>query len=229
MTLRWPILLITAMSTALAGMVANGSYVVEADGANFSTESIADGADFDFVAQDFGIEATEAIQITLDNLSRATNLRGNLLLWSFTATGDPSGDDTEEEGISSVEPTAEEDGLSYAEPTDEEDGLSSAEPTGATALVAAVTPGSSEDYSYYDEGVAGVGQDGNGPGATDSGGGKDGGAVPAGEPLAASEQHLPAIDTNAIFWILKPAEFTSFSQMTAARFGFTVGHDHNSN
>ncbi|MBK6510354.1 MAG: hypothetical protein IPG06_13475 [Haliea sp.] len=229
MTLRWPILLITAMSTALAGMVANGSYVVEADGANFSTESIADGADFDFVAQDFGIEATEAIQITLDNLSRATNLRGNLLLWSFTATGDPSGDDTEEEGISSVEPTAEEDGLSYAEPTDEEDGLSSAEPTGATALVAAVTPGSSEDYSYYDEGVAGVGQDGNGPGATDSGGGKDVGAVPAGEPLAASEQHLPAIDTNAIFWILKPAEFTSFSQMTAARFGFTVGHDHNSN
>lgn len=229
MTLRWPILLITAMSTALAGMVANGSYVVEADGANFSTESIADGADFDFVAQDFGIEATEAIQITLDNLSRATNLRGNLLLWSFTATGDPSGDDTEEEGISSVEPTAEEDGLSYAEPIDEEDGLSSAEPTGATALVAAVTPGSSEDYSYYDEGVAGVGKDGNGPGATDSGGGKDGGAVPPGEPLAASEQHLPAIDTNAIFWILKPAEFTSFSQMTAARFGFTVGHDHNSN
>lgn len=229
MTLRWPILLITAMSTALAGMVANGSYVVEADGANFSTESIADGADFDFVAQDFGIEATEAIQITLDNLSRATNLRGNLLLWSFTAAGDPSGDDTEEEGISSVEPTAEEDGLSSVEPTDEEDGLSSAEPTGATALVAAVTPGSSEDYSYYDEGVAGVGKDGNGPGATDSGGGKDGGAVPAGEPLAASEQHLPAIDTNAIFWILKPAEFTSFSQMTAARFGFTVGHDHNSN
>ena len=229
MTLRWPILLITAMSTALAGMVANGSYVVEADGANFSTESIADGAGFDFVAQDFGIEATEAIQITLDNLSRATNLRGNLLLWSFTAAGDPSGDDTEEEGISSVEPTAEEDGLSYAEPIDEEDGLSSAEPTGATALVAAVTPGSSEDYSYYDEGVAGVGKDGNGPGATDSGGGKDGGAVPAGEPLAASEQHLPAIDTNAIFWILKPAEFTSFSQMTAARFGFTVGHDHNSN
>ena len=229
MTLRWPILLITAMSTALAGMVANGSYVVEADGANFSTESIADGADFDFVAQDFGIEATEAIQITLDNLSRATNLRGNLLLWSFTATGDPSGDDTEEEGISSVEPTDEEDGLSPAEATDEEDGLSSAEPTGATALVAAVTPGSSEDYSYYDAGVAGVGQDGNGPSATDSGGGKDGGAVPAGEPLAASEQHLPAIDTNAIFWILKPAEFTSFSQMTAARFGFTVGHDHNSN
>jgi hypothetical protein len=205
MTLRWPILLITAMSTALAGMVANGSYVVEADGANFSTESIADGAGFDFVAQDFGIEATEAIQITLDNLSRATNLRGNLLLWSFTATGDPSSDD------------AGEDGLSYAEPPD------------AAALVATATPGSSEDYSYYDEGVAGVGQDGNGPGATDSGGGKDGGAVPAGEPLAASEQHLPAIDTNAIFWILKPAEFTSFSQMTAARFGFTVGHDHNSN
>lgn len=216
MTLRWSILLITAMSTALAGMVANGSYVVEADGANFSTESIADGADFDFVAQDFGIEATEAIQITLDNLSRATNLRGNLLLWSFSAAGDPSGDDTEEGGISSAEPT-DEDGLSYAEPT------------GATALVAAVTPGSSEDYSYYDEGAAGVGQHGNGPGATDSGGGKDGGAVPAGQPLAASEQHLPAIDTNAIFWILKPAEFTSFSQMTAARFGFTVGHDHNSN
>jgi hypothetical protein len=47
--------------------------------------------------------------------------------------------------------------------------------------------------------------------------------------LAASVKDLPAIDTNAIFWILKPTEFTSFSQMTAARFGFTVGHDQNSN
>jgi hypothetical protein len=229
MTFRWPILLITAMSIALAGMVAHGSYVVEADGANLSTEALAEGAGFDFVAQDFGIEATEAIQITLDNLSRATNLQGNLLLWSFTATGDPSGDDAEEDGISSAEPTDQEDGLSFVETTDQEDGLSFVEPTDATALVATVTPGSSEDYSYYDEGAAGVGQDGNGPGATAVGGGIDGESASPGETLAASEQHLPAIDTNAIFWILKPAEFTSFSQMTAARFGFTVGHDQNSN
>ena len=205
MTLRWSILLITAMSTALAGTVANGSYVVEADGANFGTESIADGAGFDFVAQDFGIEATEAIQITLDNLSRATNLQGNLLLWSFTAAGDPSLDDAGEYG------------------------LSSAEPPDTAALVATVTPGGGEDYSYYDAGVAGVGQDGNGPGATDSGGGKDGGAVPSGVDSEAAQHLRQATDTNAIFCILKPAEFTSFSQMTAVRFGFTVGHDHNSN
>jgi hypothetical protein len=204
MTLRWPILLITAMSTALAGMGAHGSYVVEADGANISTEAIGDGADFDFVAQDFGIEATEAIQITLDNLSRATNLHGNLLLWAFTTPAEPLSDDA-----------------AQAE-------LSSAEPADAT-LVATVTPGSSEDYSYYDEGAAGAGQDGNGPGAAAVAGGSDAGSASSGEPLAASAQHLPAIDTNAIFWILKPAEFASFSQMTAARFGFTVGHDQNSN
>jgi hypothetical protein len=219
MTCRWPILLITAMSTALAGMAAHGSYVVEADGADMSTEAIAEGADFDFVAQDFGIEATEAIQITLENLRRATNLQGNLLLWSFTAAANPSGDVDD----------AEQYDPSSSEPPDEEDGLSIAEPTDATALVATVTPGSSEDYSYYDEGAAGVGQDGNGPGATAVGGGVDGGSASPGETLSSSEQHLPAIDTNAIFWILKPAEFTSFSQMTAARFGFTVGHDQNSN
>jgi len=205
MIFRWPLLLITSMSTALAGMAAHGSYVVEADGTDISTEAIANGANFDFVAQDFGIEATEAIQITLGNLRRATNLQGNLLRWSFTTTANPSGDDAEG------------------------DELYSDEPPDAVAPAAAVSPGSGEDYSYYDEGAAGFGQDGNRPGGTAVGGGEDGASVPLGEPMPAGELHLPAINTNAIFWILKPAEFTSFSQMTAARFGFTVGHDQNSN
>lgn len=204
MTFRWPIPLITAMSIALAGVHAHGSYVIEADGANITTGAIGDGAEFDFVAHDFGIEASDAIQITLDNLSRATNVQGNLLLWSFTPTADAASD------------AAAQDGLSYAEPP------------AAPGLPGAGTPGGSEDYSYYDEEAAGVGQDGNGPGAA-VGGGKYGASLPSGEPLAAGVQQLPAIDTNAIFWILKPAEFTSFSQMTAARFGFTAGHDHNSN
>jgi hypothetical protein len=204
MKFRRSILLITAMSAALVGVGAYGSYVVEADGANISTEAIATGADFDFVAHDFGIEAAEAIQITLANLSSAANLQGNLLLWSFAATDNPSSDDAVQDAESFVEPPA------------------------ATALVTAGTGGSSEDYSYYDEGAAGTAQDGNGPGAA-AVGGQDGGPVSTVVPLAASVQHLPAIDTNAIFWILKPAEFTSFSQMTAARFGFTVGHDQNSN
>ncbi len=190
-------------------MGAQGSYVVEADGTNTATEVITTGSDFDFVAHDFGIEATEAIQITLANLSRATNLRGNLLLWSFDATDKPSSE------------AAAQDGLPYDVAPD------------TTAMVVTGIAGRSEDYSYYDEGTAGASQNAIGPGAAAVDGGEGGVAVlsgaSSGESLAASVKDLPAIDTNAIFWILKPTEFTSFSQMTAARFGFTVGHDQNSN
>jgi hypothetical protein len=70
--------------------------------------------------------------------------------------------------------------------------------------------GATDDYSYYDE-SADSAQDPSGV---------DGDTVAASEPLPASVQNIPSIDASTTFWVLKPADFESFSQMTAARFGF---------
>lgn len=43
------------------------------------------------------------------------------------------------------------------------------------------------------------------------------------DSLAAGIQGFSPIDTNTIFWILGPTDVTSFSQVTAARFGFDHG------
>ncbi len=164
MKFRRLICLLIGLELSLAGIAVQGSYVVEADGMGIDRGAIATGADFDFVARDFGMEQQDAIQIMLDNLSTATNLRGNLLLWSVET----------------------------------------------------------EDYSYYDDDVAGVGRSGI---ALDADADADiGDKSPlfsaTSDTLPTGAQEFPPIDTNAIFWILKPTEFTSFSQLTAARFGF---------
>jgi hypothetical protein len=160
MKFRRLICLLIGLELSLAGIAVQGSYVVEADGMGIDRGAIATGADFDFVARDFGIEQQEAIQIALDNLRTATNLRGNLLLWSVET----------------------------------------------------------EDYSYYDDDVAGVGRSVI---ALDADIGDTSPLFSATiDSLPIGAQAFPPIDTNAIFWILRPTEFTSFSQLTAARFGF---------
>ncbi len=63
----------------LLGVNARGSYVVEAEGAAVNAGSLASGADFDFVAHDFGMEAKDAIRMSLDKLGSAGTLQGNLL------------------------------------------------------------------------------------------------------------------------------------------------------
>lgn len=173
MNFRNIIALVIALNSALAGVAAHASYVVEANGFGVTGSAIANGADFDFVTHDFGIEAKDAIQIALTNLRNIPNLRGNLLLWSPASGVDLS--------------------------------------TASTATARIVTTDSLEDFSYYDDGGAGD--------ATGSNVVSDRAVSSAGS-LPASVQDLPMMDSNAIFWILGPAELTSFSQMTAARFGF---------
>lgn len=151
------------LNLTLSGTVAHGSYVVEAEGMGISPGAMA--TDFDFVVHDFGMEPKDAIQITLDNLSSATNLQGDLLLRSFPFV-------------------------------------------------------SGEDYSYYDNGAADADQNADGLFAN----------IDSGENypmLAATAALLPEggegfslIDTNAILRMIGPTSFTSFSQLTAARFGF---------
>jgi hypothetical protein len=151
MKFRRLLFLAIGLILSLAGIAAHGSYVVEAEGVGINSGTMTTGADFDFVAHDFGMESKDAIQIALDNLSSATNVQGNLLLGSFTSD-------------------------------------------------------SSEDYSYYDNDVA------NGEDYTTF--------AAKSAPLPEGIQSFPSIDTNAIFWMLGPTRFTSFSQLTAARFGF---------
>ncbi len=162
MKFRRLICLLIGLELSLAVIAVQGSYVVEADGMGIDRGAIATGADFDFVARDFGMEQQDAIQIALDNLSTATNLRGNLLLWSVET----------------------------------------------------------EDYSYYDDDVASVGRSVIALDADADIGDKSPLFSATSDTLPTGAQEFPPIDTNAIFWILRPTEFTSFSQLTAARFGF---------
>jgi hypothetical protein len=143
-----------ALEASLVGATAHASYVVEADAMGTDQGATATGADFDFVARDFGMEPRDAIQIALDNLASAANLRGNLLLMSFDLI-----EQSDAEGP--------------------------------------VIASNREDYSYYDESP-----------------------VATGELVPEGVSEFAPIDSNAIFWILRPTEFTSFSQLTAARFGF---------
>ena len=106
MKFRRLLFLVIGLELSLAGITAHGSYVVEAEGVVISSGAIATGADFDFVAHDFGMEPKDAIQITLDNLSSATNLHGSLLLWSFEVVGEPSAEGAAHDEVSSAEHTA---------------------------------------------------------------------------------------------------------------------------
>ena len=116
---------VLGLEISLLGMAAQASYVVEAEPMGAGPSAIATGAAFDFVARDFGMEPGDAMRITLRNLASASNLRGNLLLWSLAPPPD------------STSPDALADAGSPA-----------------AALVAAgpVTPGSGEDFSHYDDG-----------------------------------------------------------------------------
>lgn len=192
--------LIAAMVAVMwqVSISAHASYVMEADGLSLSAESgdlIAAGANFDVVTQDLGIAPQDAVQIALTNLSNSAGLRGNLLLWSHVSFGNIATQDADS------------------------DELTSALQAATTNTVAV---GSNQDFSHYDDAISDVSQNPNG---------FDGGDTVAGdvngsnysyaiEALPASVEKLPTLDASAIFWILKPAEFESYSQMIAARFGF---------
>ena len=193
MKFRRLLLLVIGLETALAGVTAHGSYVVEADGMGENQGAIATGADFDFVARDFGMEAKDAIQIALDNLGRAANMRGDLLLWSFSRASEPT-----PQGATDAE-------------------ILSAEQSGTTG---SGTSDNSEDYSYYDEEFTDEAQNSQALIANAVTGDSYPLLTAPGEQVSTGLQSFPPIDSNQIFWILKPTEFTSFSQLTAARFGF---------
>lgn len=100
------------------------------------------------------------------------------------------------------------------------DNLSSATNVQGNLLLGPFTSDSSEDYSYYDNEIVDAGQNPDGL-ISIRVNGEDYTAFAAESALLPAGVHsLPSIDTKAIFWTLGPTSFTSFSQLTAARFGF---------
>ena len=184
---------VIGLEISLLGTTAHASYVVEAEAMGTERSAIAAGAEFDFVVRDFGMEPKDAIRITLKNLASASNLRGNLLLWSFQEAPGPAAVDEAEGAAASVE---------------------------LVEIAAPLRPGSAEDYSHYDV-TTDIAWEGSASAEAGPAGGEQYPLVTGtGELLPASGQATPPIDSNEIFWILRPTEFTSFSQLTAARFGF---------
>lgn len=165
MKFRSLLFLAIGLKLSLVGVAAHGSYVVEAEGLGINSGATTTSADFDFVVHDFGVESKDAIQMALDNLSRATNLQGNLLSGPFS-------------------------------------------------------PDSSEDYSYYDSDAVDAQQNPDGHIASVAND-EDYTLFSASNALLpADAQNFSSIDTDAMFWMLRPTRFISFSQLTAARFGF---------
>ena len=196
MNYRHTTLWLIGLAMSLASILAQASYVLDADGVSLSAESgnvLTMGADFDVVTHDFGTDSGDAIQIALTNLSSSAGLSGNLLLWSHIAAPNAVAADTASDDLAVA---------------------------GQTGTADVSGTGSNDDFSYYDDGIADERQTSTGVVGYGADADLNGNTVAVIEPLPASVQQLPTLDASAIFWILKPAEFESFSQMIAARFGF---------
>ena len=202
---------------------AHAGFVVDASGTGTAGEAISATAEFDFVAYDFdfGLGEQDALQITLTNTSDTTSFRGNLLtsfFFSLAGVGALPITSAGFDGIAeTVQTTTGGTTVSNVDiaPAANKDGtyqLSNG-PFGIANI--------GEDYSAYDYGIATVGMGLKGfSGAAV--GGDNYGIFASGSDLSQDglPKAIPLIDTTAIFWILKPVELTSFSQLTAARFGF---------
>lgn len=211
--------------------ITHAGFVIEGSGTGTSGESIDARAEFDFVSHDFGAGSVDAIQITLTNLSEVTSFRGNLLtsfFWSLAddpVSGNPVGNlSTTSSGFDGLAATVQTTvGGSTTTNVDIAPAVNNTTTDGTWQLSNGPfgTANSGDSYSAYDYGIATVGMGLTGfSGAAVNG--DDYGIFASGSDLTQDglPQTVPVIDTSAVFWILRPSEFTSYSQIIAARFGF---------
>jgi hypothetical protein len=178
-------------------LAAHASYVMEAEGVSLSADAqdlMRSGVTFELVHRNAENDSREAIQAALTNLSNVAGMRGNLLQGPLVQIPDVAGENTDLESVSlTLQVTPPERHTSFG----------------------------NIDFSYYD---VGIGDASSMPTSLDgvvSIEGSELGRSPVEMGvLQAGAQTLPMLDTSSIFWILKPVEFESYSQMIAARFGF---------
>jgi hypothetical protein len=152
------------------------------------------GITFDLVNRDVESDSRDAIQTALTNLSNAAGMRGNLLQRPQVQIHGSEGDDTVMASVSLT---------SQATSTERQPSFGNI------------------DFSNYDDGIgdaSSVPISRNGVVSLEE-------TEPGRPPVAmgvlqAGGETFPMLDTSSIFWILKPVEFESYSQMIAARFGF---------
>ena len=172
---------------------------------------------FDFGTHDFGSGSVDAVKITLINTAASTTVRGDLITGLFFSL---SG------GVGNLPTTAAGfDGLAGTVRTSSATNISNVDI--APAINATATDGtyqlsngpfgianSGGNYSAFGYGIATVGMgltgfSGNAVNGDDYGIFAAGSNVDSGGLGAAR----PIIDTNAMFWIARPAEWTSLDQL----------------
>jgi len=226
---KWRILILVCCWCMFIPGLGHASVVVTGAGTGTGGDSISATALFELVSYDFGSGPVDAIQLTLTNTSSTTNYRGNLLtgfFWSMSGVDALPTDATGFDGLAPTVRTSNTASLSNVDiaPASNKSGLYLLANRGSSVWNA----NDGLNYDAYAYGISTVSMQLSGFNGSLTGGDEYGIAAPG---TTIPDQNglykaLPIIDGTAIFYIAKPEELTSLSQITNAAFGFGSLPDH---
>jgi hypothetical protein len=202
---------------------AHGSLLITSSGTGTGGEEISASALFeigDTITHDFGSGAVPALMITITNTSPTTSYRGNLitgLFWSMSGVGSLN------TNIDGLAPTVRTTNTTNIYNVDIAPAVNNTPTDGSFVLSNGPfgTANSGLSYSMYSYGLSTVGYGLTGFSGSATNGDTYGIAAPGSNlTLDGLKNAFPIIDTSATFWIAKPAELTSLSQVTNAAFAF---------
>jgi len=192
-------------------------------------EAISVETEFDFVTHDFGAGAVDAFQITLRNLSPTTSYRSNLLTGFFFSLDGVGALPTSDSGFDGLAATVRTSNTTSISNVDIAPAVNNSSTDGTYQLSNGpfgISNGG-VDYSAYQYGIAtvGYGLAGLNGAALE---GDNYGIAAAGSDLTLDglPSALPVIDASVVFWMAKPAELLSLSQVTNGRWAFGSLPDH---
>lgn len=181
---------------------------------------IAAKAQFDFVQHDFGLGNVDAVQITLTNIADATQGRSDLLTgFFFSLNGDVGPLTTTSEGFDALAATVRTSNTSSIFNVDLGPAINTASTDGMYQLnnlylQTDKTANSEADYSAFEYGIATVAYGLGGFKGNHVDGDNYGIAAPGSNlALTPLKTALPVVDAQAVFWMMRPSEWTSLDQI----------------
>jgi hypothetical protein len=196
---------------------APASVVFTGSGIGTNGDAIAGQVEFDLVKHKFGSANLDAVKITLTNTAASTNFRGNLITGLFfSLDGNVGNLPTTSAGFDGLAGTVREDENDNTENVDIAPAVRDGDTDGTYQLSNGPfgIANNHASYSAFEYGIATVGMglagfDGKAVN------GDDYGIFASGSDMDHSSfsHAFPLIDTSAIFWIARPAAWTSLDQL----------------
>jgi hypothetical protein len=218
-------LCLASVFVALLGLNLNPGESLAAFGLSFTGSGtgtsgfpISATAGFDFVQHDFGSGNVDAVKITLINTADSTTLRGNLITGLFfSLDGNVGNLSTTSAGFDGMAGTVRLSNATNTSNVDIAPAVNNTSTDGTYQLSNGPfgVANSGGNYSAFEYGIATVGMGLTGfSGAAVNG--DDYGIFASGSPVDTEDglpQARPLIDTSAMFWIARPALWTSLDQL----------------